>query len=62
MTHKCSSCGKTFETKEEYLNHPCDKANGAKPGTPEFLKATTLKNYDSVSASALKRGAEKLTK
>ncbi len=59
MSHICSPCGKEFATEAEYLNHECEKANGAKPGTPEFLKGTTQPAHDTIAEAALKRGEER---
>lgn len=59
--HKCSPCGNEFESEEKYLDHQCDQAGGAKPTTPEYLKATTTPNFDAISDAAQARGAEKLS-
>ena len=59
MTHKCSPCGQEFDTEEQYLNHECEKAGGAKPTSPEFLIKTTTPHYDKIAEASLKRGAEK---
>ena len=59
MKHICSPCGLEFKTEEEYLKHQCEKASGATPASPEFLKATTTPNFDEVSEEAIKRGGKK---
>ncbi len=62
MTHRCSPCNSVFSSEAEYLAHKCEKAGGAMPGTPEFLKATTMPNFDIVSKAAQERGEAKKTK
>lgn len=52
----CGPCGKSFKTNEEYLNHKCEAAGGAKPTEPEYLIRTTTPNFARVSEAALKRG------
>lgn len=54
----CSPCGKEFKTEEEYLNHKCSKADGAKPTEPEYLIKTTTPNLVKIQESAIKRGEE----
>jgi hypothetical protein len=61
-THKCSPCGKEFKTEAEYLEHACEKAEGAKPDTADFLKKTTMPHYDKVAEAAQKRGTAKAKK
>jgi len=56
MIFKCCPCKKVFKTREEYLNHACAKAGGAKPGTPDYLKKTTTPNFDTISKAAQERG------
>lgn len=55
----CGPCGQEFDTNQAYLEHECSKADGAKPTTPEYLKRTTMPNYDQVAEAALKRGSDK---
>ncbi len=58
----CSPCKQVFKDNAEYLKHKCTKADGAKPTEPDYLKKTTMPNYDKVSEAALKRGADKKQK
>lgn len=55
----CGPCGKEFATKEEFLDHKCDKAEGFTPRDPEYLVKTTCPNFLKISESAIKRGEEK---
>jgi hypothetical protein len=57
--NKCSPCGAEFNSEVEYLEHQCPKAGNAKPTSPDFLKNTTMPNFEQVSEAALKRGEEK---
>lgn len=56
MKHLCGPCGKGFDSEEEYLGHACEKAEGAKPTTPEYLIKTTTKHFARISESSQKRG------
>lgn len=58
--HKCSPCQSEFATEEEYLVHPCQKASGAPPTSPDFLILTTTPNFAAIADAALARTAKEV--
>lgn len=57
--HTCGPCGKSFKTEKGYLEHACEKAEGATPKEIAYLVKTTTPNFEKIAEASLKRGEQK---